>query len=52
MKVLIEHFHEIMNRLEVVEIVVENVHTDAEVQPGIATIHDLEVPVLERASER
>lgn len=46
-EVLVEHLHEVVDGLQVAEIVVVHVHADAEVQPCVAPVHDLEVTELE-----
>lgn len=40
------HFYEVVDGLEVGQIVVIDVHTDAEVEASIASVDDLEVPEL------
>jgi hypothetical protein len=45
-EVFVEHFHEIMNRLEITQIVIIHVHTDAEIQASVAAIDDFEVAKL------
>jgi len=48
-KVFVQHFHEIMNRLEITQVVIINVHTDAEIEASIAAVHNLKVAKLEKS---
>jgi len=45
---VIGHLHEVVNGLEVEEVVVWDVDTDAEVEAGVAPIDDLVVPKLDK----
>lgn len=40
------HLHEVVDRLQIGQIVVVDVHADAEVEAGIASVNDLKVPEL------
>lgn len=40
------HLHEVMDGLQVGQVVVADVHADAEVQAGVASVNDLEIPEL------
>ena len=42
-KIFIENFNEVMDRLQVEEIVVRHVHADAEVEASVAAVHNFEV---------
>lgn len=42
----VTHFHEVMDGLEIGQIVVVDVHADAEVEASVASVDDLEVPEL------
>ena len=48
MEVLVEHLDKVVDGLEVVEVVVADVDTDAEVEPGISAVDDLEVAELHK----
>lgn len=48
MEILVEHFDEIVNRLQVAQVVVVDVDADAEVETRIATVHDFEVAELRK----
>jgi len=48
MKILIEDLNKVVYGLQVVKIVIIDVHTDAEVEAGIATVHNLEVSKLNK----
>lgn len=45
------HLHEVVDGLQVGQVVVVDVHADAEVEAGVASVNDLEVPEL-RAERR
>lgn len=45
------HLHEVVDGLQIRQVVVVDVHTDAEVEAGVASVNDLEVPEL-RAERR
>ena len=47
-EVLIENLYKVMDGLQVVEVVVVDVHTDAEVKPGVSPVDNLEVPELNK----
>lgn len=40
------HLHEVVDGLQVGQVVVVDVHADAEVEAGVASVNDLEVPEL------
>lgn len=40
------HLHEVVDGLQVGQVVVVHVHADAEVEAGVASVNDLEVPEL------
>lgn len=42
----VTYFHEVMDGLEIGQIVVVDVHADAEVEASVASVDDLEVPEL------
>lgn len=46
MKIFIQHFHKVMNRFEIAQVVIIDVHTNAEIQTSIASIDDFKVPEL------
>jgi hypothetical protein len=46
-KIFIEDFDKIVNSFQICKIVVSNVNTNAEVETGISSIDNLEVPKLE-----
>ena len=46
MEELIEHFNKVVNCFKVGQVVVIKINTDAEIQPSIATVHNLEVTKL------
>lgn len=52
MEVFVEHLYEIVDGFEVGQIVVADVHADAEIQASIATIHYLEITELNKKTER
>jgi len=47
-KVLVEHLHKVVDGLEVVQVVVAHVHTDAKVEAGVPPVDDLEVSKLDK----
>ena len=47
MEVLVEDLHEVVDGLQVDEVVVRDVHADAEVEPCVAAVHYLEVAELD-----
>lgn len=40
------HLHKVVDGLQVGQVVVVDIHTDAEVEAGVASVNDLEVPEL------
>ncbi len=48
MKVLVEHFYEIVDGLQVAEVVVVDVHADAEVEACVAAVDDFKIAKLWR----
>ena len=47
-EVLVENLHKVMDGLQVVEVVVVDVNTDTEVEPGVSPVDNLEVPELDK----
>jgi len=50
-KVLVEHFYEIVDGLQVAEVVVVDVHADAEVEACVAAVDDFKIAKLWREWE-
>ena len=48
MEVFVENFDEVVNRFQIRQVVVGYVDTDTEVETGVATVNDLEVPKLQQ----
>lgn len=48
MKVLVEHFDEVVNRLEITQVVIVHVHANAKVEASVAAIDDFEVSELKK----
>lgn len=46
MEVFVQHFDEIVDRLQVAQVVVVDVDADAEVETGVPAVHDFEVTEL------
>ena len=45
---LIQHLYKVVNGLKVSQVVVAHINTDTEIEPCIASVHDLEVPELKQ----
>lgn len=50
MEVFIQNLHKIVNSLQITQVVIVNVNTDAEVESSIAAINDFKVAELEENS--
>lgn len=51
MEVFIEYFHKVMNGLQIAQVIVVNVYTDAEVETRIASIYNFEIAKLQDERE-
>lgn len=51
MEVFIEYFHKVMNGLQIAQVIVVNVYTDAEVETRIASIYNFEIAKLQGERE-
>ena len=47
MEVFVQNLDEIMNRLQIKQVVVANIDANAEIQSGISSVNDLEIPKLD-----
>ena len=45
---LVENLNKVMNGLKIIEVIVIDVDTDAEVEPSVAPVDNLEVPELHK----
>jgi len=46
-EILVEHFHKVVDSLEIHEVVVADVDADAKVESGVSPINDLEIAKLD-----
>ena len=52
MEVFVENFDEVVDCFQIRQVVVGYVDTDAEVETGVATVNDLEVPKLQQVVQQ
>ena len=45
---LIQHLYKVVNGFKVSQVVVAHINADTEIEPCIASVHDLEVPELKQ----
>lgn len=46
MEVFVEYFYKVMNGLQIAQVIVVDIHTDAEVETRIASIYNFEIAKL------
>jgi hypothetical protein len=46
MEVLVQYFYKVVDGFQIAEVIVINIHANAEVETSVSPVHDFEIPKL------